>query len=171
MMLLSEKESKAICDKLLSFTKADDAEVSVVSDDFSHLRFAANSFTTNGRREEASATVTVWIDKKRGSASASDLEEASLKMAVAQAEELARISPVDKEYLPTLGPQKYKPSSGYVEATVNLSLSARAKAIDEIIGACQNEGVIGAGFHHANGAASGFATRNGNFHYRRSSLV
>ena len=59
-MLLSEKESKSICDKLLSLTKADDAEVSVFSDDFSHLRFAANSFTTNGRREEASATVTVW---------------------------------------------------------------------------------------------------------------
>jgi len=170
-MLLSEKESKSICDKLLSLTKADDAEVSVFSDDFSHLRFAANSFTTNGRREEASATVTVWIDKKRGSASASDLEEASLKMAVAQAEELARLAPVDKEYLPTLGPQKYKPSAGYVEATVNLSVSSRAKAIDQIIRSCEKEGVIGAGFHHANGTASAFGTKHSNFHYRRSSLV
>src|SRR5258708_3779427 len=131
-MLLSEKESKSICDKLLSLTKADDAEVNVFSDDFSHLRFAANSFTTNGRREDAFATVTVWIDKKRGSASASDLEERSLKMAVAQAEELALLAPVDKEYLPTLGQQKYKPSAGYVQATVNLSVSSRAKAIDQI---------------------------------------
>src|SRR6266446_7076173 len=132
-MLLSEKESKAICDKLLRFTKADDAEVSVNSEDSSHLRFAANSFTTNGRREEASATVTVWIDKRRGSASAGDLEDESLKMAVAQAEELARLSPLDKEYIPTLGPQKYKPSACFVEATVNLSPSARARAIDQII--------------------------------------
>src|SRR6266481_5351985 len=170
-MLLSEKESKSICDKLLGLTKADDAEVSVFSEDFSHLRFAANSFTTNGRREDASATVTVWIDKKRGSASASDLEEGSLKMAVAQAEELARLAPVDKEYLPTLGPQKYKSSSAYVEATVNLSVSSRAKAIDHIIQSCEKEGVIGAGFHHANGTASAFGTRHGNFHYRRSSLV
>src|SRR5882724_8071964 len=170
-MLLTEKESKAICDKLLGSAKADDAEVSVTSEDFSHLRFAANGFTTSGRRENATATVTVWIDKKRGSAAANDLDDASLKRAVEQAEQLARISPVDREYLPTLGRQSYKPTGGYVEATVNVSLSGRAQAIDEIIRACEKEGVIGAGFHHATGTASGFATKNGNFHYQRSSLV
>jgi predicted Zn-dependent protease len=31
--------------------------------------------------------------------------------------------------------------------------------------------LIGAGFHHSEGTASGSATKNGNFHYRRSSLV
>lgn len=170
-MLLSETETKAICDKLLSFMKADDAQVSVTSNDFSHLRFAANNFTTSGHADEAGASVTVWIDKKRGSASASDLEEASLKMAVAQAEELARLAPVDKEYLPTLGPQTYKPSGGYVDATVKVSLTERAQAIDEIIRACEKEKVIGAGFHHSSGSASGSATRNGSFHYHRSSLV
>src|SRR5437879_11941341 len=36
---------------------------------------------------------------------------------------------------------------------------------------CEKDGVIGAGFHHANGTASGSATRDGNFHYRRSSLA
>jgi len=170
-MLLTEKESKAICDRLLRFTQADDAEVSVSSEDFSHLRFAANGFTTSGRRENATATVTVWIDKKRGSAAANDLENASLKMAVEQAEQLARISPVDREYVPTLGRQNYRLTGGYLEATVNISLSGRARAIDEIIRACEKQGVIGAGYHHASGTASGFATRNGNFHYQRSSQV
>jgi predicted Zn-dependent protease len=170
-MLLTEAESKVICDKLLGFTKADDAEVRVSSEDFSHLRFAANGFTTSGRRENATATVTVWIDKKRGSVAANDLDDAPLKMAVEQAEQLARISPVDREYLPTLGQQSYKPAGGYVEATVNVSLSGRARAIDGIIRACEKEGVIGAGYHNANGTASGFATKNGNFYYRRASLV
>ena len=121
-MLLTEKASKAICHKLLGYSKADDAEVSVTSEDFSHLRFAANGFTTSGHRENATVSVTVWIDKKRGSAAANDLDDASLKMAVEQAEQLARISPVDREYLPTLGLQNYKPTRGYVEATVNVSL-------------------------------------------------
>src|SRR5437016_6089209 len=170
-MLLSEIESKVICHKLLDYTTADDAEVSVTSEDFSHLRFAANGFPTSGRRENAIVSVTVWIDKKRGSAAANDLDDASLKMAVEQAEQLARISPVDREYLPTLGQQSYKPTGGYVEATVNIFLSGRARAIDEIIHACEKEGVIGAGFHHANGTASGYATKNGNFHYQRASLV
>ena len=169
--MLSETETKALCDQLLALTKADDAHVAVVSEDFSHLRFAANGFTTSGRREDASASVTVWIDKKQGSATASNLDAASLQSAVAQAEELARLSPVDKEYLPTLGPQTYRASSGYVEASCNLSLGARAKAIDEIIHSCEKNHVIGAGFHHANGVAVGSATRNGNWHYERTSLA
>src|SRR3954465_5570280 len=134
--MLTEKQSRDLCRKLLSYVTADDAVVSVSSDDFSHLRFAANGFTTCGRREDASAHVTVWIKKQRGSASANDLDEASLRDAVQQAEQIASTAPVDKEYLPTLGPQIYKPSSDYVEATVNLSLSHRAQAIDEIIGGC-----------------------------------
>src|ERR1051326_4003842 len=170
-MLLTEKEIRATCDKLLGYTKADDAEAGVSSEDFSHLRFAANAFTTSGRRENATATVTVWIDNKRGSAASNDLDDASLKRAVEQAEQLVRVAPVDREYVPTLGRQRYKPTGGYVAATANISLSARAQAIDDIIRACEKDGVIGAGFHHATGAASGFATKHGNFHYRRSSLV
>src|SRR6266513_2392631 len=113
-MLLTEQQTKALCQKLLSYTKADDAQVSVGSEDYSHLRFAANAFTTSGRRENAVASVTVWIDKRRGSAAANDLDDASLRTAVEDAERLARISPVDREYVPTLGPQRYKPTGGYV---------------------------------------------------------
>ncbi len=170
-MLLSEEETKAACARLLGFLKAGDAEVSVTSDDFSHLRFAANGFTTNGHREDITATVGVWIDKKRGSAATNELDDAALKRVAEQAEQLARISPVDKEYLPTLGSQTYKPTGGYVEQTVNLSLSARAETINRIIRSCEKDSLIGAGFHAVNGAASGFATKNGNFHYQRSSLV
>jgi predicted Zn-dependent protease len=169
--MLNENESRAICDKLLRYSKADDAYVSVSSEDFSHLRFAANAFATSGRRENATAHVTVWIDKKRGAASANDIDDASLKMAVEEAERLARISPVDKEYVPTLGPQRYKAAGGFVESTVNVSLTERARAIDAIIRQCEKAGVIGAGFHHSHGDASAFATKNGNFYYDRSSLV
>src|SRR3989442_10617865 len=73
-MLLSEQDTKAICQKLLSYTKADDAQVSVGSEDYSHLRFAANAFTTSGRREDVSASVTVWIDKKRSEEHTSELQ-------------------------------------------------------------------------------------------------
>src|SRR4051812_41419402 len=170
-MLLSESEIRSTCEHLLSLSKADDMEVSVDSESYAHLRFAANGFTTSGKREDRSASVTVWIDGKRGSASAHDLSPASLRNAVEQAEQLAKISPEDKEYLPTLGLQTYKPVPGYVEATVNLGLTERARVIDSIIRQCEKHGVIGAGFHQATGSASGFATRHGNFHFRRSSLA
>ena len=46
---------------------------------------------------------------------------------VEQAQDLARLSPVDREYMPTLGPQKYEPTRRYVEETATLSLADRAQ--------------------------------------------
>ena len=170
-MLLTEPQARAITDKLLSHIKADDAVVSVTSENYSHQRFAANNFTTSGARENTTINVVVWIDKKRGSASTNELDEESLKSVVAQAEQLARISPVDREYLPTLGQQTYKEVNGYAEATSNISLATRAKTISDVIAACEKAGVVGAGFHQARGTTSASATKNGNFIFDRSSLV
>jgi len=170
-MLLSEQEAKAICQKLLGYSKADDAVMVMQSEAFSHLRFAANTFTTSGRREDLEVSVTSWIEGKKGTASTNEIDDASLEAAVRQAEQLARLSPVDREYLPTLGPQRYKPSQGYAEATANISLAARAKSINDVIAACEKDQVVGAGFHQARGVATATATKNGNSYYGRSSLV
>ena len=170
-MLLTEKEARAICEKLLSYVKADDAIVGVNSENYGHLRFASNAFTTSGARENTTVGVTVWIDKKRGSASTNEMDDESLKATVALAEQLARISPVDREYLPTLGKQTYKPVNGYAEATSNVSATVRAKTINDVITSCEKAKVIGAGFHQARGSAGASATKNGNFNYERSSLV
>src|ERR1043165_9115716 len=64
-MLFSEKEAWRICEKFLSYSHAEDAQVSIGAEDYSPLRFAANNFTTNGRRQQVSASITVWINKKR----------------------------------------------------------------------------------------------------------
>ena len=170
-MLLTETEARAICEKLLSYVKADDAVVGVNSENYGHLRFASNAFTTSGARENVSVAVTVWIGGRRGSANTNEIDDESLKSTVALAEQLARISPVDREYMPTLGKQTYKPVNGYAEATSNISLSARAKTINDVIAACEKSKVIGAGFHQARGSAGASATKNGNFIYDRSSLV
>jgi predicted Zn-dependent protease len=170
-MLLTEKEAREITDKLLSYVKADDATVGVGSENYSHMRFAANSFTTSGARENTTIGVTVWIDKKRGSSSTNEMDDESLRAAVAQAEQLARVSPVDREYLPTLGAQTYQAVNGYAEGTSNISLQNRARAINDVIANCEKAGVIGAGFHQARGSAAASATKNGNFNYSRSSLV
>jgi predicted Zn-dependent protease len=170
-MLLTEKDARAICDKLLSYVKADDASVGVSSENYGHLRFSANSFTTSGARENVTVGVTVWIDKKRGAASTNEIDDESLKATVALAEQLARISPVDREYMPTLPQQTYKPVNGYAEATSNISVTSRAKTINDVITACEKAKVVGAGFHQARGTAGASATKNGNFNYERSSLV
>lgn len=170
-MLLNEADAKALTEKILSLVTADDATVGVGSDKLSHLRFARNNFLTSGTRLSRSANVTVWIDKKRGSASTNDVDDASLKMMVEEAEKIARNAPVDREYMPTLGKQTYKPTGGYVETTANLSLADRAKNVSDILAEMERNKVIGAGFHSARVQAGGSATKNGNFEYERTTNV
>lgn len=169
--MLTEKEAKAVTDKILSYVTAADATVSVSSDSLSHLRFAGNSFLTSGERISRSANAIVWIDGKRGSSSTNDLDDASLRSMVEQAEKIARLAPLDREYIPTLGKQAYTPTKGYVEATANLSSAARAKAIGGILSLCEKEKVIGAGFHQARAQAGAFASKNGNFGFEQNTNV
>src|ERR1041384_3652589 len=50
-MLLTDTDSRAIADRLLGFVTADDALVFVQGEEYSHLRFAANTFLTSGRAQ------------------------------------------------------------------------------------------------------------------------
>jgi len=170
-MLFTEQEVKTLTSKILSMTTADDASAGVGSNKQSHLRFAGNNVLTSGMRETRNANIVVWIGGRRGSASTNDLDDASLKAMVEQAEAIARKAPQDREYMPTLGKQTYKPVNGYFAATANLSLVDRAKQIGAIIAECEKNNVIGAGFHSAGAQAGGNATKNGNFDYERSTGV
>ena len=168
MNLLNENEAKAFTDKILSFVKADDATASVNSDKLSHLRFANNDFLTSGQRISRSANVTVWIDGKRGSAATNDLDDTSLRAMVAEAEKLARLAPIDREYMPTLTRQTYKPVNGFVAATENVSLPNRAGSIGSIIDECLRNKLIGGGFHAARAEAGAAATKKGNFEFEKT---
>jgi predicted Zn-dependent protease len=170
-MLLTEDESRRITDKILSFIDADDALVTLASDRYSHLRFAANAFLTSGVTDNASATIRVWIGKKRGQASANDLSDARLKETVDQAVSFARLSPVDVEYVPTLPGHNYKPTPGFSDSTANISLDDRARTIHRAIELSEKADVIGAGFHQVDLNTRAEATKHGNFNYRRTSLV
>ena len=170
-MLLTQEEARRITDRMLGFVKADDAAVDVTGRVHSNLRFAANTLQTSGRRELVAASVTVWIDRRRGSSTTTDVSDAALRQTVEQAQELARLSPVDPEYLPTLGPQKYEATRRYVEETATLSLADRARAVAEALSASEKAGVISAGFHQSSAMARADATRNGNFAYERSTIA
>lgn len=170
-MLLSEQETRRICQQLLGFTRADDAAATVTSEDYAHARFAANSFATSGERHGATVQLTVWIEGKRGAASANQTDPATLRMVADEAERLARLSPIDVEHIPSLGPQKYREVRGYVAASGKTSPDYRAGIVNQAIAACEKARVIGAGFFSARGYSNGYATRNGNFSFERSSFA
>jgi predicted Zn-dependent protease len=169
--MLSEQDTRALTERALGHVTAQDAQVVVASSQLSHLRFAANNVATSGRRDDATVTITVWLDRKQGSASTNELDPDSLKAVVAEAERIASVSLVDQEYVPTVGAQKYDTIPGFVPATANIDLAARAKVVNGAILASEAKGVVSAGFHEALGRSVGFATRNGAFGFYRISEV
>ena len=80
--MLARDEALTICETVLSHAKAAGAEDAIVSLDSSvqaHARFADNRITTSGRAEELVITATVWVGRRRGSATGSDPGSDGLK--------------------------------------------------------------------------------------------
>ena len=117
----------------------------------SHARFADNSITTSGRSEDVDITVTVWVGGRRGAITGNDASPDALKRISEEAVQIARVSPVHREYVPTLGPLDYPAARGFAAATADVDLAARAAALQAALAACRTAKVNGAGFHTAQG--------------------
>ena len=170
--MLTRDEALGICETALAQAKAagaEDAVVSLTNAAESHARFADNRITTSGRSDDLDVTATVWVGRRRGSITGNDTSADALKRLVDDAVQIARVSPVHREYVPTLGPLDYPEARGFAAATAEVDVTARAAALEAVLGACRGAKVTGAGFHSARASAIAAATANGNRRYFRSS--
>jgi predicted Zn-dependent protease len=170
--MLTRDEAITICETVLAHAKAagaEDASVSVEHSLESHARFADNRITTSGRSEDLDITATVWVAQHRGAATGNDASDAALKRLADEAVQIARVSPVHREYVPTLGPLTYPESRGFATTTADVDVEARAVALQAALAACRGAKVTGAGFHTASASATAAATAHGNRRYFRSS--
>ena len=169
--MINRDDALKICEDVLAHAKAagaEDAIVSLRNAVQSHARFADNRITTSGRAEDLEITVTVWVGRRRGTSIGNDAGVEALKQLADEAVRIARVSPVHREYLPTLGPQTYQDHRGFSPATANIDLEARAKTLNGVLTTCRTAKVTGAGFHTASEIATAEATANGNRRYFHS---
>ena len=110
---LSADESRALCQKILGFAKADETRVNIRSGISGFTRTAINRVTTAGESDNVSVRVTSVFGKKVASIETNRLDDATLERAVRDSEALARIAPQNPEYMPELAEQKYSDVSGY----------------------------------------------------------
>ena len=170
--MLTREEALKICDDMLAHAKtagAEDATVSVRNATQSHARFADNRISTSGRSEDLDITITVWTGRRRGSITGNSASADAMAQMAADAVQIARVSPVHREYVPTLGPIQYQDSRAFANATADVDVEARATALEAVLAACRGAKVTGAGFHNAQASAIAAATANGNRRYFRSS--
>ena len=171
--VLSRDDARGLTSRVLSFSKADQTRVTVISQRSGNTRFADGSISTSGTNHDTSVTVTVTFGRRRASSSTNVLDDASLRRTVDLASRLAQLAPEDPELMPELGPQKYTAVEAFVAATADLDAEARAEAIGRAIGAATAAGkpagtIFSAGYLEASMRVIAVATSIGLFAYHRT---
>ena len=164
MATLTQKRAKAITDTLLGAAMAPELRVSVRERHAGNLRFARNQPTTEGDVETLEIEVTASVQGRTATAVGNRSDKASLEALVAEAEELAALSPVDPEHVPPVAKSLYLQVDGLDEATAKLGAKQRAQQAERSIAAAIGAGDVElAGFYEHHAQSLAVATSAGAF--------
>lgn len=170
-VFLSESEARALLQKVLSYSTADECEVSLLGEVRGNIRYARNEVSTSGSLTNQNLVVQSAFGKKVGVATIDEFDEESLKKVVRRAEELARLAPENPEYVGMLGPQSYLKVKGYYESTAQLTPDKRADFVQKSLALTRANKVVGAGFLENQSGYSAVMNSKGLFGYHASSGV
>lgn len=168
MSILTEAEAKAILDKVVALSTADECSASLTGSINGNVRFALNNISTSGIVDDTELGVQVAYGKRTGTATINQFDDASLERVVRRAEELAKLSPENPEFMPAVQKQTYKPSKTFVASTAGITPEYRAQVAADSISACKAENLVAAGFLQDGQSFQAFANSNGNFGYQQS---
>ena len=146
MPILNKEDAQKLLKKALSYSKADECEVTLRGSESGNIRYARNSVSTAGEIGEMSLVVASSYGKKTGTASIDEFDDASLEKVVRRSEELAQLAPENPEHMPLLEPQAYKDSITYVPGTAAMTPDTRAEAVAKSIQVCKDAKLQAAGY-------------------------
>jgi predicted Zn-dependent protease len=171
-MFLVPGDVKTITDRLLARSTADACVVTLEGGEEQSLRFARGGVTTNMTTADVTLRIASHIDGRIGAVSTSNLhDEAALAQAQTRSEEIARLLPVDPDYVAPLGPQTYAVSQRYDETTATLALDALAQQAALAIAQGAEHGAQMFGCATGGRRFEAMATSEGLFAYDRRSEI
>ena len=129
MAILKKDEAKTLLSKVISFSKADDCEVSLDGTEGGNIRYARNSVSTSGEVSTLTLAVTSSFGKKSGSATINEFDDTSLEKVVRRSEELAKLAPENPEYMPPNEPREFKEAKTFLSSTAAMTADDRADAV------------------------------------------
>ncbi len=165
--MLTREQAQKLSEKILAFSKFPDCTVSISESEDVFIRFANNGVTTSGFTNKREFVISSTRDQKTGMAQVNDLDDASLKAAVARSEELAAVSPPNQEYVESIGPQKYADAINWDEETSRARSPILVPQVKAVIDAASSKGLVAAGLFNRTAEISSIANKRGNFGYQR----
>ncbi|MBC6991549.1 TldD/PmbA family protein [Hymenobacter sp. BT491] len=159
MAILSKDEAQTILKKVLSFSTADECEVTLNGTTGGNVRSARNAISTSGAVDNVSLAVESRFGKRSGIATCNEFDDATLRRCVQRAEEIAKLAPESPEYMPLLGPQQYLESpKSFAANTAGITPDYRAQQVAASMKLCDAKKLTSAAF--LNDSAGFVAKRN-----------
>ncbi|QJB30196.1 TldD/PmbA family protein [Chitinophaga oryzae] len=171
MAILKKEAAKALLQKVLAHSKADECEVSLRGEEGGNIRYARNAISTAGDIDNTVLSVTSYFGKRSGTATINEFDDAALERVVRRAEELARLAPENPEYMPLRGPVDFKESKTYVPATAAITPDTRADAVAQSIQVAKEAQLEAAGFIENTTSFSAILNSKGLFAYETDTNV
>ncbi len=168
MSMMTEAEARAILEKVVKMSVADECNATLDGSTNGNIRFARNDVSTSGIVDDVELGVSVAFGKRSGAATVNQFDDASLERCVRRAEELARLAPENPEFMPALEKQAYKPSDTFSASTAAISPEMRAKVAADSIKASKAQSLVAAGFLEDARGFTAFANSKGNFGYQQT---
>jgi predicted Zn-dependent protease len=169
---ITEAEARALLQRVLRQSRAEHCEVSFRASARGNLRTARNAVSTAGLNEDHVVSVKAMFGRRSASASANQLDEATLERTVHAAEELARLAPEDPEWVAPLGPQSYVTvPAAWSDATARLSPAERAGLTAPGLAIARERGCLAASYLEDTRAVEARLSSTGLFGYHRATRV
>jgi predicted Zn-dependent protease len=170
MTIYSEQDAKAILDKAIKASKADECTATLSGSNGGNIRYALNSVSTSGHVSDCDLAVEVAFGKRTGTATINSFDDASIEAVVRRAEELAKLAPENPEFMPAIDKQTYKASDTFAQ-TADIAPEYRASVAAACIEPCRKDKLTAAGFLEDGQEFSAIANSKGNFGYQKSTSM
>jgi len=171
MSIYTEDQARAILDKVIKLSKADQCSATLNGSSGGNIRYALNSVSTSGHVSDCDLAVEVAFGKRVGTATINSFDDESLAAVVRRAEELARLAPENPEFVPAIDKQAYRPSKTFLDSTAGISPDYRAGVAAACIEPCRKDKLVAAGFFTDTRSFSAIANSKGNFGYQQATVM
>ena len=166
--MMTKEQTQALANKILSFSKFPHCSVSISESEQAQVRFANNGITTAGFTVERTVSIASTKDRKTGEVDTTEMDDASLRAAVARSEEMAAISPVNAEYIEPPGSLQYPNIEAWDEDTATARGPVMIPHVRAVIQYASKRKLIAAGFFQRRAQVAVRANKQGLFGYHRS---
>ncbi|MHC4660934.1 MAG: TldD/PmbA family protein [Planctomycetota bacterium] len=161
---MNKSDAIQTLERILGYTDAEETVVNIGGGTRESTRFADNVITQNVSHNNISLHVKCAYGNSHGGASTNDLSDDSIRTLVNRAQEIAKVSPPDPEYMPPLDAvegEKYPDVNAWFENTADYNPGTKAKDIAAAIDKVKGKDFRLSGAYSSGNGFSGFANSAG----------